>query len=270
MRTVVFILLATLLLGCSTIPVSEDAEKVLQKGVEIVEGIDPSTFIELARENGVSVEMVEDLLRDPSKNLELLKFQLNAFYDTQPVPEDAKVVANEMAKYIREIGPMNESVLKNYNEFKRQMIRVNRVIETVNDEFDTQIPEIRISTQYHVDLRLLGKTMGYLPLVDSYNRLYNSSLLVYPGCEDKYYKRFYRDLALLGAEIAFIESKLGYRVAFKGTWEIAQTLKLYNLRPLLGDKGYGLILSEVHWLLRGEFGEKWKDLVKLLEGEGVL
>lgn len=47
---------------------------------------------------------------------------------------------------------------------------------------------------------------------------------------------------------------------FKSTWEISRTLKLYNAKSVLGNKGCGLLLGEIHWVIRAEIGKGWMDL----------
>ena len=108
----------------------------------------------------------------------------------------------------------------------------------------------------------------YIPFIDSYNALYDAACKL-PSNDDKDYIRFYICLASFIAEIVFIEYKLGYKIAFKSTREVATLLKLAKLRKLIGDKGYALILSIIHWKVRNLIGESWEDFKKFLRNIGM-
>jgi hypothetical protein len=74
----------------------------------------------------------------------------------------------------------------------------------------------------------------------------------------------------LAADVAILESKIGYKVAFRSTGELISALKLYKLRKILGNKGYALLLSEIHWYMREEFGETIEDPIDLLRNRKLL
>ncbi|WP_148212121.1 hypothetical protein [Ferroglobus placidus] len=218
-------------------------------------------LIELASKRGFNQEIVYDLFKDLKERIILFNFYFQALTEDITIPNDSKMLADDLAKIIKEDigGPINDTLFEDYETFKRQTYRINHIIETINEHFKTEIPKIKVSREYYEKLKVARKTMSYVPLVDSYNNLYYSSLKL-PSDKNEHYWEFYKNLFLLGADIAFIEGKIGYRAAFKSTWEISNTLKLYNAKGVLGNKGYGLLLSEIHWLIRAEIGKGWVDL----------
>jgi len=218
-------------------------------------------LIELSGKRGFNQEIVHELFKDLKDRITLANFYFQALTEDITIPNESKMLADDLAKIIKEDigGPLNDTFFEDYETFKRQSYRINHVIETVNEHFKTEIPKIEVSREYYEKLKITKKTMSYIPLVDSYNDLYYSSLKL-PSNRDEHYWEFYKNLFLLGADIAFIEGKIGYRAAFESTWEISRTLKLYNAKSVLGNKVYGLLLSEIHWLIRTEIGKGWMDL----------
>jgi len=141
----------------------------------------------------------------------------------------------------------------------RLITRINYVIDIVNEEIGTDIPRIKEN-----DAILFVKTLTkYAPAVNSYNKLHEVALKL-PSDDDVDYLRFYVSLGLLLADVGIIEMKLGYKFAFKSTGEVANILKLYKLRKVFGNRGYALLLSEIHWYFRGLFNETSEYLKNLL------
>lgn len=68
----------------------------------------------------------------------------------------------------------------------------------------------------------------------------------------------------------FLEQKVAYNAAFVTTGKIAATLGLAKTQAVLGPKGYGLFLSEIHWMLRGEINESWDGLLDALRNNSLI
>ncbi|AAB91307.1 MULTISPECIES: hypothetical protein [Archaeoglobus] len=68
----------------------------------------------------------------------------------------------------------------------------------------------------------------------------------------------------------FIEEKVAYRAAFTTTGKIAATLGLAKTQAVLGPKGYGLLLNEIQWMLRGEINEVWAGLLEALRNNSLI
>ena len=252
----VSIFVSILVSGCS----QQIDERLIDQTVNTVEML-KEKLIELSGKRGFNQEIVYELFKDLKDRITLANFYFQALTEDVAISNESKILADDLAKIIKEDigGPLNDTFFEDYETFKRQSYRINHVIEMVNEHFKTEIPKIEVSKEYYEKLKVAKKTMSYIPLVDSYNDLYYSSLKL-PSDRDEHYWEFYKNLFLLGADIAFIEGKMGYRAAFKSTWEISRTLKLYNAKSVLGNKGYGLLLSEIHWLIRAEIGKEWVDL----------
>ena len=96
----------------------------------------------------------------------------------------------------------------------------------LNKELGTNFPEVELSEEDK--LKMFRKTISYMPLIDDYNELYESSMRL-PSEDENDYKRFYLNLFIFMADFAFIESKFAYTGAFKTTGILAKELKLYKV-----------------------------------------
>lgn len=65
-------------------------------------------------------------------------------------------------------------------------------------------------------------------------------------------KEFYISVLLLLTELVFLWTGVGYRTAFKTTRQAAN-VGLVRLRGQVGLRAYSVLLSIVHWLVRGSF-----------------
>lgn len=262
------ILIIILTSGCLSISQSAPTGDFISKYV------DTNRLIPLAKENGISIEMIKDIIeraKNGSKEyVKLSIFYLDALSDNQKVPDNAKVIALNISTEIQKIGLIKPTVLENYEEFSGNVYQINHFIETINEKSGTALPSIQNPREFFDKIKNLKLLVDYVPLIDPYNDVYLSSLNITPHAEDKYYKIFYRDVAILGAEIAVIEADMGYKIAFKSTGEIVSELKLYKLREFVGNKGYGLTLSAIHWKFREKFNESWDKLIELLKKEGLI
>lgn len=226
-------------------------------------------LIYLAERNGVPVEMMKELIEKgehkSQETLELLDFYSSAL-ETQ-IPETGKFVAIEISQEIRKTGPINITpCLNNYEAFGGKIIQLNYIIKTINDKTGTNIPLLSDAKEIFRSANELSK---YVPFIDSYNRLYNSSLCISHTADFECYRKFYINLALFASDIAFIEEKTAHKLTLRSTEKIAHLLKLYNLSKFTGEKMYGLILSVIHWNFN-RFNEDWEDLLEILKKERII
>ena len=228
-----------------------------------------------AKELGFNVEIITELYNEVGKSpenveiIKLLKFHFDALMTKYSIDQSYKDLANSLAKEIKTIGPINETFFEDYNTFKRQTYRINHIVRVLNQELGTEIPEIDFSEKYFKKLQEVRKALGYSALIDSYNSLYKSAKKL-PSDRDEDYWEFYKNLFLFMADVYFLEEKVAYRSAFLTTGKIASNLGLIKTQKVLGPKGYGLLLSEIHWMLRGEINEGWTELLETLRTNSVV
>jgi hypothetical protein len=122
----------------------------------------------------------------------------------------------------------------------------------------------------HIETKYLDNAVrftGYLPLLAQIWNLLQASLGVMDvaGTKQQFVqevfrtdtgktavKRFYIAILLLFTELVFLWSGVGYRMAF-GTTRRAANFGLIRLRGRVGLRAYSVLLSIVHWLVRGSF-----------------
>jgi hypothetical protein len=124
--------------------------------------------------------------------------------------------------------------------------------------------DLQIKTKY---LDEAVRAAGYLPLLAQIWNLLQASLGVLDTANTKTQflqkaqhtetgknavNQFYTAVLLLFAEIVFLLSGVGYRAAFSTTRRVAN-IGLVRLRGQLGLRAYSVLLSIVHWLVRGTF-----------------
>ncbi|MBO8180194.1 MAG: hypothetical protein H0Z19_06890 [Archaeoglobus sp.] len=228
-------------------------------------------MIKRAEEIGFNKDIIVELYnecKNPTNQsvLKLLIFHFDALMQEKSISQAHKDIANSLADEIKEIGPINEAFFEDYNIFNRQTYRLNHVIRTLNQEFGTKIPEIDTSEEHY---RKIRNVLGYTTLIDSYNELYKSAGKL-PSNRDEDYWKFYMNFFLFMADFYFLEEKVAYKTAFVTTGKIAATLGLAKTQAVLGPKGYGLLLSEIHWMLRGEINEGWDGLLDALRNNSLM
>lgn len=124
--------------------------------------------------------------------------------------------------------------------------------------------DIQIKTRY---LNRAVQASGYLPLLAQIWNVLQASLDVQNTADTKSrfiqkaqhkdagkeaVDRFYIAVLLLLAELVFLWSSIGYKAAFGTTRRVAN-IGLVRLRGQLGLRAYSVLLSIVHWLVRGTF-----------------
>ena len=265
----IILLLSSSISGC--LDNSTDMKQVQSKLSEYqIEPQQVTNLINMADERGFNKEIIKDLVKNIDENRDLIIFHLNALSEDANLTISSKQFADVIANVLKnDVGAIDNTFVEDYETFERKSIQLNYVIDLLNQDFKTTFPKIEISRDFHNDLKNYESASSYIPIIEPYNKVYESSLML-PNNDKKYYTEFYKNVLLLGTDIAFIEGKLGYNLAYKSTWEINQALKLSNTRAVLGNKGYGLLLSEIHWKIRYEVGEKWDDLKQVLETENII
>jgi hypothetical protein len=91
--------------------------------------------------------------------------------------------------------------------------------------------------------------LQYVPILGTYNSLIRDSRTLDPNNSTSVIN-LYQDLFLLSSDFALLNDKVIFKVAFKATGEINDTLKLAKLRSLCGDDCYRAVLSGIHWTIR--------------------
>ena len=285
------IIFTLLLTGCSQVneTVFKNPSKLVEEGkrfaenttrIEIEDIYRPlinqeEQLIEKAKELGFDTEILTALYDELKKNpfnqeiIKLLKFYAEALMQEKSIDESHKKLADSLAKEIKAIGPINETYFEDYETFNRQTYRINHIAKTLNDRFGTEIPEIDLSRENFAGIQEVRKALGYSALINSYNKLYESAEKL-PSNRDEDYWEFYKNLFLFMADFYFLEEKVAYKAAFTTTGKIAATLGLAKTQAVLGPKGYGLLLSEIHWMLRGEINEGWAGLLETLRNDSLI
>ncbi|VVB59823.1 Uncharacterised protein [uncultured archaeon] len=233
--------------------------------------IDIAQLKSLAEKNGVPVDMITDTLENAKTNsLELLNLYSNALLNDGKVPDNAKQLALEISSNVNSIGPVNSTSFDNYDTFREKIIQINHLIDTLNSNSGATVPIINDPKALFEKIKPLNGALEYAPVVPSYNNLYQSSIGLTPSSENIQFKRFYRDLMILGVDIAITGSGADYKAAYKSTGVLAESLNLQKLRGFTGDAGYGLTLSVIHWKFRDKFDETWADIIDLLRKEHLV
>lgn len=186
------------------------------------------------------------------------------------VQDDARLQAYRLSKQITALGPFRSSF--SYEEFEDWVGHLNEVIDNINSDLELEVPHIRATMALYQMLNEASeKGEEYAPVIDSYNSLYEVSEKIQKEADGNYlkpsdilYKRFYISLGVFVADAAFIQQKVGYKVAFKTTGEIARAIHLQKIAKYIGYDCYGFILSKIHWNLREWLNETWEDVKKEL------
>lgn len=132
------------------------------------------------------------------------------------------------------------------SEFDRQSYRLEHGANVIHENFNTHVS----STKLQSAMDRAGRLSKYTPLVGSYNRMHNASCAVTPDNEASL-ERFYIATASFGIETALVQQQVFFKTSFVATRYTTNTLSLMKVRTVVGDKGYGLLLSEIHWAYRG-------------------
>ena len=134
----------------------------------------------------------------------------------------------------------------------RQTYRLQHIADLLNKDFGAKIP-----TSYIDDISVsTGKISSYLPLVAAGQNLIEAGKR-YQRAKDKNEnireaeEELVISILLFVCELCLLQSTATYKLSFNGTRYVAN-MGLVRFRGILGMRGYALILSEVHWAIRGK------------------
>lgn len=171
------------------------------------------------------------------------------FYNTKDARPEA--LKNSVSKLSDE-GTFNvEEFEEGAWDANRQTYRLQHIAELLNQDFGANIP-----TNYIDDISVsAGKISTYLPLVaagqnlieagENYQRAQDTGENIEEAEEE-----LAISMLLFVCELCLLQSPVTYPLSFRGTRYVAN-MGLVRFRGILGMRGYALILSEVHWAIRG-------------------
>lgn len=145
-----------------------------------------------------------------------------------------------------ESRPIEQSVFEASDEFDRQSYRLYHATNTVNENFNKEVSTRKLRSA----MSSAGSISKYTPLVGSYNRMYEAACAVDPE-DDASIERFYIASASFGVEAVLVQQQIFFKSSFAATRYTTNKLSLMKIRTVTGDKGYGMLLSEIHWAYRG-------------------
>jgi len=174
-----------------------------------------------------------------------------------------KKIADELSTQIKTIGPIDDSIFYDYAKFKDFIIKINHLISIINENLQTEIPEIGSTISDFEKIKGMRTVLKYSPIINPYNQLYGSAIKL-PSEKKTDYDQFYLDLGKFSVDICFIESKISYKLAYKATGDIAYKFKLYKFVPYVGYEGYRIMLSGIHWYLRGRIDNQSQEIMNFL------
>ena len=177
-----------------------------------------------------------------------------------PIENTSKRFADELSIKIKLIGPIDDSIFNDYSKFKNVIKKINELIIITNENIQTEIPEVGSSISDFERFNEVKIVLKYSPLIDPYNQLYESAKKL-PSENTTDYDQFYSDLGRFSLEICVLESQMSYKIAYRTTGEIAYNFKLYKFTPYIGNEGYRILLSEIHWSLRGRIENQTSGII---------
>lgn len=142
--------------------------------------------------------------------------------------------------------PINPTVFEASSEFERQSYRLEHGTNVIHENFNRHVSPTKLQSA----MDRAGGLSKYTPLVGSYNRMHNASCEVSQDDEASL-ERFYIATASFGIEAALVQQQVFFKTSFIATRYTTNMLSLMKVRTVVGDKGYGLLLSEIHWAYRG-------------------
>ena len=156
------------------------------------------------------------------------------------------------------IGPAIEisNQIKNYptingtdcNSLLNMISNGNNIILSINNVLGTNFDQASVSQTCSIALQ-------FAPAVSTYDQVITSARYVNSDNATSV-TNFYENIFQLAAEYFIIKSAIdavGYKVAFAGTAELNDGLKLGKIVSLCGDSCYSDLLSRIHWFLRDNF-----------------
>lgn len=179
------------------------------------------------------------------------------------------IIADNIAKNVREIGEINESYFTDYDYIAEKTYKFEHLIKMVNENFNTNYQILEYTPDIHKQLQIYRKDSSFIPVIDSYNQLHNSSQKLHSENNVDYYN-FYTDLFIFTADVAFTKEKMAYKTAYKATGILARSIGLNHCTKIIGYQGYGLVLHSIHWKIRAECNETLEDFLSLIREEEII
>lgn len=166
-------------------------------------------------------------------------------------------------------GEIDEAFFTDYDYFKENTEKFDRLIKTINENFDTHYQTLDVSKNFYKQLQLYRKTSSFIPVIDSYNELHIASQKLHSEENADYYI-FYKNLFIFAVDVAFTKENMAYKTAYRATGILARTTGLSHCTKIIGYQGYGLVLHEIHWKIRAECNETIEDLLSILREEEII
>ena len=175
----------------------------------------------------------------------------NYGYNQEMASEAAYIISCDIDLF--NLKPIDVNILEEYSSYTSEMSKVNRIIDTLNENTDLDFERIPIDVSTHNKfIQKIDKSKKYVPVINSYNELINSSYdVLRDRTNEMHIRKFYIAAFLLGVDIVFIQSGSIHKTAFQSVGKLNVELKLMNTVPYLGYSGYGFLLSTIYWTLRG-------------------
>ncbi|OVE83184.1 hypothetical protein [Natronolimnobius baerhuensis] len=137
-----------------------------------------------------------------------------------------------------------------------QLRQTRKVVDVVNNDLNLGIPSNFVDSLEDVDEQV-GKVDKYLPVVaacqNCLNDAKNYQEVTKNGTEDEIEEaqiELFISILLLACEVCLLQSSTAYNLSFAGT-RYAANHGLFRVQRHVGNKTYALLLSEVHWGIRG-------------------
>lgn len=248
--------------------------------------------------------IASSLIYGPSEARGATRSELNEVSEAKKIEVQATLVQfrdnipkeeSERIERIKEVSTSNcgmvESILPETDidaittetHIANQTIGVlKNIIENINKAYD-----VDVSTKYLDSVTRLTKFVPFLSSVQNFldvccdvrGKVRESADFVdrMQRTEDMHplIEKFYISLFLVLAELTLLPLAVGYRPAFVGTRYVAN-YGLVRIRHVVGLRGYSILLSMVHWALRGTIEgaisyivRKSTELVHEFGGEAV-
>lgn len=171
------------------------------------------------------------------------------------VPVDEEDRSKAIEEYAVSVSELTESILPgtDFDEFGDDAIVgdstigvIKNVVQNLNQTFGTDY-----STK---NLDQVSRIFKYVPLLSSLQNHLEVCRKIAEATDhadrEEQTESFYISLLLVVVELILLPSSVGYRSAFMGTRYFAN-YGLVRVRHIVGLRAYSMLLSGVHWSLRG-------------------
>lgn len=183
----------------------------------------------------------------------------------------ASDLAFQMSLQMRDIGleSLDADDIEDFTDFKAKIPKINRIIEILNENTEMHFEKIEISEWTKIKhgefITIIRKGEKYVPIISSYNELIKQSEnVIRDKTNDLYVRNFYIAAFLLGVDVCLIETGAIHKGVFKSVGSINNEFKLAKVVPYCGYSGYGFILSNIYWSLRGYIGGFKNDIYDII------